>query len=128
MEEFIGGINTMWGVVALVVFSTYKIIDYLIKNSHKKRSDYVLKSSFKDLSDKLDDHIEVDNKFGVEINLQVKRLELLQMMHQYPSKVTRIQSLYKDYKLMGGNSYIDDVFSEWLDDAQSKKRKPKAQK
>ena len=126
MEEFIGNVNTMWGVIAVTIFSIYKIIDYLIKNSHNKRNNYVLKSSFKELSDKLDDHVEADSKSALETNLQVKRLELLQMMHQFPAKTSRIDSLYREYKSNGGNSYIDDVYCEWKDlSIKAKKRKVK---
>lgn len=126
MEEFIGNVNTMWGVIAVTIFSIYKIIDYLIKNSHNKRNNYVLKSSFKELSDKLDDHVEDNSKSALETNLQVKRLELLQMMYQFPAKTSRIDSLYREYKSNGGNSYIDDVYCEWKDlSIKAKKRKVK---
>ena len=128
MEEFIGNINSMWGVIGLSVFSFYKIIDYLIKNSYKKRSDYVLKASFKELSDKLDDHVELNNKTHCDINMQVKRVELLQMMHQSPLKYNRIESLYNEYKNMGGNSYIDDVYYEWKEEHETKKKARKSTK
>jgi hypothetical protein len=126
MEEFIGGINSIWGVIGLAVFSFYKIIDYLIKNSYKRRTEYVLKASFKELSEKLDDHIELNGKTHSDINMQVKRVELLQMIHQSPLKYNRIESLYHEYKSMGGNSYIDDVYYEWKEENEARKGKRKS--
>lgn len=113
MEEFIGNINTVWGVVALLIFSAYKIIDHIIATSRKKKEEHLLSLNFKELSDKLDDHIEMDNKFGRDITVRVKRIELLNMMSQYPSRELRIDGMYRDYQSAGGNSYIDDVYCEW---------------
>lgn len=113
MEEFISQINTMWGVVALTIFLAYKIVDYSIKNASKRKSDYVLTSNFKELASSFQAHVEAENEFKRDVISQIKRLELLNMMNMYPSKTTRIESLYKTYKNMGGNSYIDDVYDDW---------------
>lgn len=126
MEEFVTGANTIWGAIAMLIFVTYKIIDYFILKAQKKKEDYVLLEQFKTLSDKLDDHIELNSKCHLSVNSQIKRVELLQMIHQSPSKALRIEALYKEYKSAGGNSYIDDVFEDWRTSfKQAKKNKNK---
>lgn len=127
MEEFIGQINTMWGVVALSIFLVYKIVDYSIKNTSKRKSDYVLTSNFKELKEAFEDHTRSETEFKRDVTSQIKRLELMQVMSMYPTKTTRIESLYSSYKDLGGNSYIDDVYDDWRG-RSSVKRTKKAKK
>lgn len=127
MEEFIGQINTMWGVVALSIFLVYKIVDYSIKNRSKRKSDYVLTSNFKELKEAFEGHTRSETEFKRDVTSQIKRLELMQVMNMYPTKTTRIESLYSSYKDLGGNSYIDDVYDDWRS-RSSVKRTKKAKK
>ena len=51
---------------------------------------------------------------------KVARLEMLDMISHAPHKREKILALYDEYKAMGGNSYIDEVVSEWKSSKDSR--------
>jgi hypothetical protein len=48
-----------------------------------------------------------------EIRRWVKRLELLEAIHHTPEAVQVIHQIYKEYKDVGGNSYVDEIYETW---------------
>jgi hypothetical protein len=48
-----------------------------------------------------------------EIRRWVKRLELLEAIHHTPDAAQVIHQVYKEYKAVGGNSYVDEVYETW---------------
>jgi hypothetical protein len=47
------------------------------------------------------------------VDLRVLRLEILNNIHDSPDKVDVIMGLYKHYKDVNGNSYVDAVYNAW---------------
>lgn len=48
-----------------------------------------------------------------EMQIQILQLQLLFMCHYNPENTQAILYIYDKYKKMGGNSYVEDVISEW---------------
>jgi hypothetical protein len=48
------------------------------------------------------------------IYLALKRLELLNMMQHSPHEKAIITQLFSEYKQLGGNSYVDGIYADWL--------------
>jgi hypothetical protein len=91
--EFLGNINSVYSLIAFVIF--YGVTE-ICKWQGKK------KNSAKRSAESLD-----------KISLQIKRLEMLNMIQHAPTKRTAIERIYDEYKSLGGNSYVDDVYDEW---------------
>jgi len=47
-------------------------------------------------------------------NLDTKRLELLNYLQHTPTNKALIHQLYDAYKAAGGNSYMDEVYQQWV--------------
>jgi hypothetical protein len=62
---------------------------------------------------------------GKETALSVKRLEILHAIDHHPEERYKIMHLYDEYKLMGGNSYVDDYFKQWVDATKGKNKRTK---
>jgi hypothetical protein len=58
---------------------------------------------------KLDKILEVVNK----IEMRVDRLELLNLIEHHPEQKEIVLNKYDEYKREGGNSYMDEVVSEY---------------
>lgn len=48
-----------------------------------------------------------------ELFLGQKRQELLFLIHAYPKNMEKIETVYTEYKALGGNSYIDGIVLSW---------------
>jgi hypothetical protein len=47
------------------------------------------------------------------IELEAKRNSLLYLINLLPDNTVAIMRAYDEYKALGGNSYIDDIFYKW---------------
>ena len=48
-----------------------------------------------------------------EMQIQILQLQILFMCYNNPENTQAILYIYDKYKKMGGNSYVEDVISEW---------------
>lgn len=54
--------------------------------------------------------IQADQKI---LKMDTLRLKFLTMVQQAPTEVAIILALFDEYKLNGGDSWVDDVFLKW---------------
>jgi hypothetical protein len=52
---------------------------------------------------------------------KLMRLELLNMIQHSPENKNAIMSLYDQYKRIGGNSYIKEIYTDWKERNNTKK-------
>ena len=62
-------------------------------------------------------------KWRKKIERQIKRLEFLYAIHFCTNNEVLIKQLYDEYKALGGNSYIDQMYQDWLAGINKKKKK-----
>lgn len=53
------------------------------------------------------------DKMHDRLELSIKRLELLNAFRHDSENARLINRLYEEYKEIGGNSYIDDMYEDW---------------
>jgi hypothetical protein len=49
------------------------------------------------------------------LEFETKKQDLLILIDTQPTKVDIIESVYDNYKKLGGNSYMDSLIAEWRD-------------
>ena len=78
-------------------------------NENSKHINDLLKIN-KQISDKLDKFVDSQ----AEINRTSKRLEIMRLIDHDPNQVLLVSSLYDEYKKGGGNSYIDNLYNNYI--------------
>jgi len=77
----------------------------------------VIKDNFENIQSTLH-HIEdrlIDGDYSFnELQKSTIRLEILQMIHDV-ADIKQISELYDKYKSLGGNSYIDYIYKDYID-------------
>jgi len=48
-----------------------------------------------------------------QIHIELKRVEILTLIHNHPNERIKISTAYGEYKAFGGNCYINDLYDEW---------------
>jgi hypothetical protein len=124
--EQIGTINSIYSLIAFVIFyGCTELVKYLGRRKTSSKDKKTLQTNFLELKTQMDSHIASDAENHKNIKLQIKRLELLNLIHHSPDKKKQIERVYVEYKDLGGNSYIDDVYDEWEKQGKGKKAKAK---
>jgi hypothetical protein len=83
----------------------------------------------KDLMIELNKHIDqmINEKLHsysldiISLTLTVKRMELSSMIVQHPDNMLYIVELYDEYKRLGGNSYIDIQYNNYIKNRTNEK-------
>lgn len=57
--------------------------------------------------------LEKNRNMILENRVANLRIEILTMIHHCPERVSTIEQLFKEYKDLGGNHYIEAVMNAW---------------
>lgn len=74
-----------------------------------------VRSWFKNLfrDDRLYDNIQDMNNSLDKLSCRMLRLEIINLIQNYPKNTVSINNLYDEYISRGGNSYIKSIYKEW---------------
>ena len=95
--ETIGTINTIYSLIAFVIFY---IGGEIIKWVKKRKQS----------------HTNLNTLYT-----HIKRLEIMEMINHQPNEKLLIENLFNEYKDLGGNYYINDVYVKWKSTKKTKK-------
>lgn len=96
----------------------------------KTHEDYSeqLMSSLAALGDKLDS-IHNDLSTGLNENTKLTlKLELTELFRDHPERIDAIETAFKQYTDLGGNSYVKELYEEWEGNYLSKIAKQEVNK
>ncbi|GHT34523.1 hypothetical protein FACS189434_10830 [Bacteroidia bacterium] len=115
--ETIPTTDNIYGLVAIIVVTILvPFVKEWIVSLRQNRG----KGRNAQLEKKLDAHIVSDTKNHADYKMGIKRLELLNLIQHNPTRRATIKKLFSEYKELGGNGYVEDVYNEWLEKQDNK--------
>ena len=63
---------------------------------------------------RIEDKLEEISKRIDEVELQELRNRFIQLVYHTPNETMLINATFDEYKALGGDSWVDDVYDKWL--------------